>query len=127
MVKKKNNMKLIIVVVVIALAALVTYQAIQASVEDPVKSALAQCLTANEVAMYGVDSCPACIQQKTLFGSSFKHIDYAECDKTNRCSEKGVTSTPTWINADDERLVGVRQLGELAEFGNCTEALETVE
>ena len=86
---------------------------------------VAQCLSDNGVAMYGADSCPACLQQKTVFGTAFSHIDYVECDKSAACQQKSIQSIPTWINAEGDRLVGVRGLGELAEFGGCAQILES--
>lgn len=122
MARKKKNTGMIIGAVVIILAALITYQAYRATIEDPLQSAIAQCLTDNGVAMYGVDTCPACLQQKTVFGTSFRHIEYIECDKTPQaCQQQSIQSTPTWINAEGDRLVGLRGLGELAEFGSCAD------
>ena len=89
------------------------------------ESSVARCLTDNGVVMYGADSCPACQQQKTLFGDSFPFVEYVECDRSAACQENEVRSIPTWINAQGDRLVGMRGLGELAEFGGCAHVLES--
>ena len=125
MARKKKNTGMIVATVVIILAAFITYQSIQAAIEDPLNSAVAQCLTANGVVMYGEDSCPFCMQQKRVFGElTFRrHIEYVECDKTpDACRDANIQSYPTWVYGE-ERLTGMRQLGELAEFGDCTSAL----
>ena len=126
MARKKRPTGLIIATVVIAFAAFITYQAYQATIEDPFQTAIAQCLTENGVAMYGEDSCPFCIQQKRVFGDlTFRrHIEYVECDKDPAaCRAANVESYPTWVRGE-ERLTGLRQLGELAEFGDCTDVIQ---
>jgi glutaredoxin len=126
MTRKKKNTGMIVATIVIILAALIAYQAYRATIEDPFHTRIAQCLTQNGVAMYGEDTCPFCNQQKRVFGElTFRrHITYVECDKDPQaCRDANVESYPTWIYGD-ERINGLRQLGELAEFGGCTDVLE---
>ncbi len=44
-------------------------------------AALAQCLTARELKMYGTNHCSHCISQKGLFGNSFGLISFVDCEK----------------------------------------------
>ena len=79
---------------------------------------IAECLTTNDVVMYGSDGCPACRNQKTVF-DDWASIEYIECDKTpDACRDAGIRSIPTWVRGD-ERLVGMKSLTELASFGGC--------
>jgi hypothetical protein len=83
-----------------------------------------QCLVDNEIKMYGMFWCSHCTDQKKLFGDSFEKYKqdlYVECsDQEAYCVEKGIENTPTWIrSSDNEKLVGLRSLDELAVFGNC--------
>lgn len=80
---------------------------------------LAKCLSEKGVVMYGTERCPHCIEQKELFGESFKFIIYVNCDyEYSKCSEAGVQFTPTWI-VNGEKYVGVQSLEKLAELSGC--------
>ena len=81
--------------------------------------ALAQCLTERGVRMYGVEWCNHCQNQKTLFGESFRFIDYVDCDRQRQqCDDAGVTAYPTWnINGTD--YPGVKSLDTLAALSGC--------
>jgi len=76
--------------------------------------------------MYGSYRCPHCTNQKKLFGSGFKNIKYIECDPSSRaaqlnlCEAAGVTSWPTWVLPDGEKLVGETSLETLAEKTSCS-------
>ena len=88
----------------------------QATTVNP--EALAKCLTANGVTMYGSATCPHCLAQKAAFGTSFQYVNYVECTKDfSRCSKlKGV---PTWEFKDGTQLEGFQQLSVLAEKTAC--------
>ena len=80
----------------------------------------ATCLTAKEVTMYGAYWCPHCADQKELFGSAFKNVNYVECtEEIKTCLEKKVDGYPTWIFKNGERLVGKYPLETLAEKSGC--------
>lgn len=50
-------------------------------------TALAQCLTKAGVKMYGTPTCSHCLDQKAMFGDSFKDINYIDCSATpNACT-----------------------------------------
>ncbi len=121
---RRKRRKTILIAASVVMFSLLVYQTMQASIEDPALTALAQCLTDRGIAMYGSDTCPACLQQKGSFAQSFKYIEYIECDKSDACREAQIRVTPTWVY-EDQRLEGVQGIGTLAEFSNCTAALET--
>lgn len=85
----------------------------------------AQCLTDAGAEFYGAYWCPHCANQKALFGSSIKYVNYIECDPRGDhaqpalCEEKGITGFPTWIFADGSRASGERPLAELAFKTGC--------
>jgi len=79
----------------------------------------AQCLTEKGAAMYGADWCTHCQEQKKMFGSSFKYVDYVNCDfNEGECIKKGIKGYPTWIiNETDYR--GVQSLQKLGYLTGC--------
>lgn len=86
---------------------------------------IAQCLTDKGVKFYGAFWCPHCHDQKELFGDAMQYIDYIECDARGEnsdpeaCLSANITSYPTWIFPGQERLVGARNVEELAEKASC--------
>lgn len=91
----------------------------------------AQCLSDEEIVMYGAFWCPHCADQKDAFGESFENITYVECDPNGEeaqpelCLAKGIEGYPTWIRSDGERISGFKTLEELEEFSTCTLPVET--
>ncbi len=80
---------------------------------------LAQCLTDNDVKMYGTEWCSYCKKQKELFGDSFELIDYIDCDKDpSACKAAGITGYPTWV-IDGDNYAGVQPLERLARLSGC--------
>ena len=91
----------------------------------------AQCLTEKRLYMYGSISCSFCAKQRAMFGDSFQYVNEIECDPRNpnheaqRCIEKNVERTPTWIFDDSEGGIlyrfepGVVSFEELSEISGC--------
>lgn len=79
---------------------------------------IAQCLWQKWVKMYGTETCSHCIDQKELFGDSFKYINYIDCaTDTNACAKLEWTPTrefPGW-----ELLPGKQMISTLAEKAWC--------
>lgn len=78
---------------------------------------LAEHLRRQGYVFYGAWWCPACRQQKSLFGQQgAQRLPYLECEKDDagqkRCSEVGIRAYPTWIRGN-ERRTGVLSLEEL--------------
>ena len=92
-------------------------------------TSIAQCLTEKGVAMYSAFWCPKCAKQKKLFGNAFEFIDEIECDprgkdsQTERCIEKKISKTPTWLWEKDgeeiKRITGAQPIEDLALFFEC--------
>jgi len=79
----------------------------------------AKCLTEKGIKMYGTEWCSYCQKQKNLFGSSFKYVDFVDCDKNRQeCLAAGVTGYPTW-KINGENYPGLQQLNRLAELSGC--------
>ena len=79
----------------------------------------AECLTEKGVKMYGTEWCSHCQNQKNLFGSSFQHVDYIDCDKNaDACDEAGIKGYPTWI-IDGNLNPGTKSLETLSELSGC--------
>jgi len=84
----------------------------------------AKCLNDKGAKMYGTYMCPHCNDQKALFGSSWKHMNYIECSNPGQgqaeiCAREGIRLYPTWEFADGEREAGVFTLQELSERMGC--------
>lgn len=94
--------------------------------DGDLRQTLAECLTDNEVAMYGAYWCPYCANQKRDFGKAWKAITYVECAQpgnpramSKECKDAGIEGYPTWVFPDGTRLSGYRELDELAEAAGC--------
>lgn len=87
--------------------------------------AFATCLTDAGAVMYGAFWCPHCARTKQNFGSSFKHIEYVECDpngdneQSELCIEKEIEGYDTWEFSDGSRVVGEPSFEVLAEKTGC--------
>ncbi len=85
----------------------------------------AQCLTEKGAVMYGAFWCPHCAQTKKNFGSSFRYIDYVECDprgdneQAELCIAKKIDAYDTWEFADGSRVVGEPSFEELSAGTGC--------
>lgn len=91
--------------------------------------ALAQCLTEKGVKFYGASWCPHCAEQKRMFGSSMKHVDYVECalpgnqrGQAQACEDAKIESYPTWVFPDGTRLMGEQLPSVLAAKAGCAPA-----
>jgi hypothetical protein len=79
----------------------------------------AKCLTSKGVAMYGLKTCPHCLDQKKMFGSSFQYVTYVECsEQASLCRENGIEYVPAWEIAGNI-TTGARPLSELASQSGC--------
>jgi hypothetical protein len=84
----------------------------------PEQKALSEHLRAKGAIFYGAWWCPACFQQKNLFGKEGGNtLPYVECDKTDtgraRCMAAKIRAFPTWELAGKERREGVQTIEEL--------------
>lgn len=89
----------------------------------PGQLALSEQLKAKGALFYGAWWCPACHQQKKLFGKEAAAVlPYVECDKTaddrQVCAAAAITAYPTWILKGRPNLVGVQSLEELQAWIN---------
>jgi hypothetical protein len=91
----------------------------------PDLTAFAQCLTEKKAVFYGAWWCSHCQATKKLFGAAQKYLTYVECSTPDGqsqlpvCNEKKIEGYPTWIFADDSRLVGEVSLNDLAGKTGC--------
>lgn len=91
--------------------------------------AFAQCITDKSINMYSSFRCTYCAKTKEMFGYSFEYINEVEChpqgpnSQYQRCNEKNIEGTPTWIMEPDgvevKRRAGFLSLEELAQFSGC--------
>jgi hypothetical protein len=84
------------------------------------QKALGECLRQQGVLFYGAWWCPACFQQKNLFGKEAgNRLPYVECEKEEagrqKCQAAAVRAYPTWVMGS-RRLEGVQSLEELKSW-----------
>lgn len=92
-------------------------------------SAFAACLTDEGWIMYASITCSACRAQRKAFGPAFEKITEVECNphaqntQVDRCIDRKITQTPTWIQELDgkalQRVDGYRLLDDLAIATGC--------
>ena len=75
-------------------------------------------MRAKGAVFYGAWWCPACFQQKNLFGKEGGNsLPYVECDKTDagrsRCMAAQIRAFPTWDLAGKKLREGVQTIEEL--------------
>ena len=84
------------------------------------QQAIANHLKVRGAQFYGAWWCPACTQQKALFGKeAAARLPYVECTDAStgpRCSAAGVRAFPTWDMPGKPRLGGVQSVEELARW-----------
>ena len=87
---------------------------------------LAQCLVDNNAIFYGAFWCPACAEQKALFGSAAKKLPYVECASRDNnseqlpvCVEENIKTYPTWKFANGMQCTGVLSEIVLAAQAGC--------
>ena len=119
--KKTLKLSLVGIGILVFIIGSISYLTSQ---EDPEISELAQCLTDSDATMYGAFWCGHCDDQKKLFGNSFKHIDYVECDERGdnpqpeRCQIEGIEGYPTW-KINGQTISGVISLNQLSSVAGC--------
>jgi len=88
-----------------------------------VPDSFAACVTASGWRMYGLSTCSHCIEQKALFGDSFRLIVNTDCIHVD-CSHMNLLGYPTWVNIDADgkelhRWTGFASLKNIQAFTNC--------
>jgi glutaredoxin len=84
----------------------------------------AKCLTEKGATFYGTYWCPHCTNQKNLFGSSLKYVNYVECDpkgenaKPEICTQNNIRGYPTWI-INGIHYEGEQSFQQLSSYTRC--------
>jgi hypothetical protein len=118
----KGNTWLIVGVIVVALAIFLYTKSPASGRYD----SFAQCLTENDVKMYGAFWCPHCQNQKKAFGASWQYVTYIECSlpdgrsQTEFCQRANIKGYPTWEFGDGSRIEGEASFEQLAQRSGCS-------
>jgi hypothetical protein len=85
----------------------------------------AKCLAAKHAKMYGLYWCPHCLDQKHMFGASFRYVPYVECalsqtQEAPECKAAGVDHFPAWQFAGEPAKPGVLSLEALSDKTGCS-------
>lgn len=107
--EKTKKKRTIITVVVVCLILLIGYIA-YASLSPGKYDGFAKCLTEKGAVMYGEDWCQYTNGQKTMFGKSFKYINYHVKENLNL--------RPTWV-IDGKTYERVQSFERLSELTGC--------
>ncbi len=91
---------------------------------DSYTVSLAKYMGSRGATMYGSFKCPHCNDQKKMFGSAFKYINYVECHpqgpeaNPSLCFARGVQNFPTWeINGQYyQGAMSLERLSDLSGF-----------
>jgi len=81
------------------------------------KTLLAQCLTGKNIKLYVLPNCPACSNQRNLFGNAFNLISYTDCTDYKSCPR--LTTFPSW-EIDGKIFPGNKSLEELKNLSHCS-------
>lgn len=125
-----TNVKIFLSVIAVLIVGTVVTAVIRSSSESAMVvpgqyDSFAQCLKDEGVTFYGAFWCPHCQAQKKIFGTSAKLLPYVECSTLDGagqlpvCTEKNITSYPTWEFADGSRLSAELSLLQLSEKTSC--------
>lgn len=89
------------------------------NIEESNLDKFAKCLTNANLTMYGTSWCSHCQNQKKLFGKSFQHINYIDCDKQSEiCALEGITGYPTW-KINNTSYPGEQSFTRLSQLTGC--------
>lgn len=125
-IKKYSGLLITLAAVVLVIGGLV-YLSKRQSDAPGQYDGLAQCLTQKGVKFYGASWCPHCTEQKRMFGSSMKYVDYVECavpgnqrGQSKACDDAKIESYPTWVFPDGTRTTGEQLPKMLGEKAGCS-------
>lgn len=85
----------------------------------------AKCLAEKHARMYGLFWCPHCLDQKRMFGASFRYVPYVECalshtEEAPECKAAGVDHFPSWQFGSEPPKAGVLSLDALSDKTGCS-------
>jgi hypothetical protein len=85
----------------------------------------AKCLAEKHAKMYGLYWCPHCLDQKHMFGASFRYVPYVECalsrtEETPECKAAGIQHFPSWQFGSELPKEGVLSLDALSDKTGCS-------
>lgn len=111
--------------VVTAMVLLSTHGGGRTGYENEDLKQLASCISDSGAMFYGTYWCGHCGAQKNDFGNAKQFLPYVECAtptggaQAQACESAGITSYPTWVFENGERLAGRQSLETLAEKTGC--------
>ena len=106
---KKRKVMASVIVLLLLLGSWIAYEKLSPGKYD----SFAKCLTEKGAVMYGEDWCPYTQGQKTMFGKSFKYVDYHEFPEL-----PGIKKTPTWV-INGKWYENAQSFEKLSEVTGC--------
>jgi hypothetical protein len=86
----------------------------------------AKCLASKNAKMYGLYWCPHCLEQKQMFGKSFRYVPYVECavqgshEMAPECKAANAKHFPSWQFNDGPLREGVQSFEDLGAQTGCS-------
>ncbi len=81
---------------------------------------LTDCLSEENIVLYGNDHCPFTHTQLEVFGNYQSNINYFEClGNESYCKDEGVEKIPSW-KVNDKVYEGVKSLEQLSNITSCS-------
>ena len=115
-----------LVVIATVIAVVVLYYVFSSMPQPPSQyDDFAKCLTEKGAKMFGAYWCSHCKNQKEMFGSSKKYLNYVECDPNgdnanpDLCKSNSVTGYPTGI-INGTHYEGEQSLDKLSSLTGCS-------
>jgi hypothetical protein len=124
----KTNIAVLIIVSLVVIAGasyLVTRSDAGGGPADGRYVALAQCIAESGTTFYGAFWCGHCKDQKEAFGDAVDYLPYVECStpdgrgQLQECVDAGITSYPTWVFANGQKVSSNIAVKSLAEATGC--------
>lgn len=123
MINMNNRTIIIILLICIGAVFVIAFRLGDHQAEEEVTASerLIQCLAANNVVIYGTNTCPACAQLiNSLGGYQVAEPIYVECNQEmERCIQNMKTNYVPEIQVNGELYTGSRNPQDLAEQFGC--------
>lgn len=112
-----RDMKIYIALAIIVIAIIAVIYYIKPSPGTPEEKAM-KCI-AGKVVLYTQTGCGHCETQKEILGDYYNLFTDINClTERDKCSEAGITGTPTWI-INGTKYSGTKSIEQLKQLTGC--------
>lgn len=121
----KKGLNIVLTIIILLVIGAIVYAASTKSEKSSEYDQFAQCIADSGAKFYGAFWCPHCLEQKRMFGDSYKLLPYIECSTPDQqgqlqvCIDADIKGYPTWEFPDGTRESGEIPFDVLAEKTGC--------